>query len=238
MRVHIYIVSLLLIDSFPLSPQLLQQWMYKQDLMNRYCGFDVCAILSLSQCTSAQGMYSGISRKYIYRPRTKYNGKVMFSVCLSVHWEGGYPSLWFQVPSLPLVPGLFQGRRGYPGLWSQVPSLPLVPGVFQGGRGYPGLWSQVLSRGRGGGTPVRSKVRVPPPLPARIRMGGGGTPVRSYVRVAPSPPSPPPPDSTHRGQDTPRAVRLLRSSKRTRILVYYVFLLYTLIFVIILSVYK
>ena len=40
---HIDIVTLsLIIDSFPLSPQLLQQWMYKQDLMNRYCGFDVC----------------------------------------------------------------------------------------------------------------------------------------------------------------------------------------------------
>ena len=56
---HIDIVTLsLIIDSFPLSPQLLQQWMYKQDLMNRYCGFDVCAILLLFECryrTFAQG---------------------------------------------------------------------------------------------------------------------------------------------------------------------------------------
>ena len=63
MHIDIVILSLI-IDSFPLSPQLLQQWMYKQDLMNRYCGFDVCGILSLSECryrTCARG----ISSKYI-----------------------------------------------------------------------------------------------------------------------------------------------------------------------------
>ena len=78
-----------------------------------------------------------------YRPHTKYDGKVIFSVCLSVHWGRGYPSL--------LVPGISGPRsfsgwgRGYPGLWSQVLSLVLAngKGVPQSrsllGRGYPVL---------------------------------------------------------------------------------------------------
>ena len=50
----------------------------------------------------------------------------------------GYPSLWFQVPSLPLVPGPFWGRDG---------STPVSgPRSSPGGRGggYP---SQVLNQG-------------------------------------------------------------------------------------------
>ena len=61
-----------------------------------------------------------------YRPRMKYDRKVMFSVCQSVHWGGGYPSLWFQVPSL---------GRGYPSFWSQVPSWGGEGQVL--GQGYP-----------------------------------------------------------------------------------------------------
>ena len=49
---------------------------------------------------------------HIYQPPTKYNRKVIFSVCLSVHQgRWGYSDLWFQVPSLPLVPGPFSGGR-------------------------------------------------------------------------------------------------------------------------------
>ena len=155
MRVHIYIVPLLLIiDSFPLSPQLLQQWMYKQDLMNRYCGFNVCAILSLSRCTSAQGMCSGsAARIFTARIHGKDGeGTVFTGGCLSTP-RVGVPHLYPII--LPLVPCSFW-VWGYLSDWSQVPS-----------RGYPSDWSQVPSWGYqvpgGGGGVLQSQVGYPSP---------------------------------------------------------------------------
>ena len=84
-----------------------------------------------------------------------------------------------------------------PGLWFQV--------LFPGKRGYPSLWSQVSSGrpgGRAGGTQVRTSTWVPPsPQPLPKPGPGQGTPL--------------PPDTTLHGQDVPRAVRLLRSRRRT-----------------------
>ena len=47
--------------------------------------------------------YNTIFFSYYYRPRTKYGGKVIFSICLSVHGGGG------GVLPLLLVTGPFQG---------------------------------------------------------------------------------------------------------------------------------
>ena len=67
---------------------------------------------------------------YIYRPHTEYDGKVMFSVCLSTggppNWGGGAP-------------------RGYPPNWGGTGGTPPTGGGRP--RGYPPNW------GGGGGCP-------------------------------------------------------------------------------------
>ena len=64
-----------------------------------------------------------------------YDGKVIFSVCPSVHHQGVYPRQLCQVS-----PFTASGPRSFPGeyssLWSQVPC-----------REYHSLWSQVLLGG-------------------------------------------------------------------------------------------
>ena len=117
--------------------------------------------------------------RYFYRPRPKYDGKVVCSICLSVHPEGGYPSIWFQVPSLPRVPGPFWGT---------------------GGRGYPSIWSQVLSQGRGYPSQVLDQgcpLTLPSPTPSQDQGGGRGRGgegeevPQSGPRLAVPPPPPP-----------------------------------------------
>ena len=70
-----------------------------------------------------------ISFKKLLRPRTKYDGNIMFSLCLSVHWGEGV--------GIPV-----SGSRSLPCIWSQVLSSPPPPprgGVLQSGprSGYP-----------------------------------------------------------------------------------------------------
>ena len=107
-------------------------------------------------------------------PTYEIGREVIFSVCLSVHGEGG--------------------GEGIP--------CSLVPGLC----GYPSFWSQVPSRRRD--TLVRTSIWVPPPAS------------QDQDRVPPSLARtrtgyPPPPDTTGYRQDTPRALRLLRSRRRT-----------------------
>ena len=71
------------------------------------------------------------ARGLLLPPCTKYDGKVMFPVC-SPGWGRGYPSLWFQVPSLSLSHVLSEG-------------FPVSgPSSFPRERVYP---SQVLGQG-------------------------------------------------------------------------------------------
>ena len=117
---------------------------------------------------------------------------------------GGYPSLWFQVPSQPLVqvlsgggvlqslvPGPFPGGKGYP---RQVPGPgPLPPARTRMGKGVP---SQVpgqstpsplarIRMGRGGGTPSLPQVRVPP-LNCTCLNSAGGTPLAIIIKFSES----------------------------------------------------
>ena len=83
----------------------------------------------------------------IYRPCTKHDGKVIFSVCPSVH-RGEYPSLWSQVPGRGVarpVPSLIWGgtipvsgprshRVSSGGALQYLPTPPLPP---RQGRGTP-----------------------------------------------------------------------------------------------------
>ena len=121
------------------------------------------------------------------RVRSTKGGYVFTGVCLFE--GGGYPGLWHQVPSQPLAPGPF---------W-EVPPSP-VNGPVQ---------SPVPGPVGGGDTPARTG-QAPP-------RTGQGYPSRQERGYSPSP-----------GQDrgthlinmratnaTPRAVRLLRSRRRT-----------------------
>ena len=88
---------------------------------------------------------------YFYRPRTKYDGKVIFSVCLFVHrGRGGTPAHW----SWSVVPGPLLGK-GVP-LISGPRSFPCS---WLGGRGY-------LSQAQ-----RRAPLLPPPPPPARTSTG-------------------------------------------------------------------
>ena len=95
-----------------------------------------------------------------YRPRTKYDGKVMFSVCPSVHRGGREGEERGGIP--------VSRSRSLPCLWSQVLSGE-GEGREDGGR-YPSLWSQVLSWG---GYPSHGLGQgYPSPLPlVRTRTG-------------------------------------------------------------------
>ena len=132
-----------------------------------------------------------------YRPRTKYDEKVIFLVCLSVHWgrgeEGGTQ---------------ISGSRFLPCLWSQVLSgrggTPVSgPRSFpHGGRGR-GYSSQVLGQGTllartrgwgegwgevGEGIPRSGPGSgYPSPQPGPGQVGEGDTPVRSKIRIPPAP---------------------------------------------------
>ena len=88
--------------------------------------------------------------------------KVMFSLCLSFHtwWGGGFPSLWSQIPSQPLVPHPFLG----------VP-YPLIPCLFQEypspgwypGQGYPPDWGTPWPGQDWGTLPARTGLGYPQP---------------------------------------------------------------------------
>ena len=133
-----------------------------------------------------------------YRPSTKYNGKVIFSVCLSVHQEGT----------------LLSGPRSFPGDWVHQS---LVPGPFSGGWGTPVRNYPPPARtrtGRGDGYPSQALGQGTSSLQARSSMGEG----RDYPSQVPGQGTPLPPDSTRHGLDTPRMVHLLWSCKRTFLL--------------------
>ena len=133
-------------------------------------------------------------------------GKVLFSqVCFCLQEGEGVPQI--------TGPWSFPGGGGTPGLWSQVLSW---------GSGVLLSWS--WTRGRGGGTPVRSYAQGTPLPLARTRMGypplpwpGLGQGYTPPLHPSPwtsmgyfTPPRPPPPGRTHHGLDTARAVCLLR----------------------------
>ena len=108
----------------------------------------------------------------VFIPRTKYDGKVMFSVRLSVHrMRGGTPA---------------SGCRSLPCLWSQV---------LSGGKGYSSLLSQVLSPGEGKGkrrgekAPQSGPRSVVPssPWPGPRWGDGGGYPSQVLGQRYPSP---------------------------------------------------
>ena len=85
------------------------------------------------------------------------------------------------------------GSTQFTGSWS------LVPGPFRESRGYlTGLWSQGREDQERG--PTQPEKYPPPPLLAPTRTA--------------DPPPPLSPRQDH-GQDTPRAVRILRSRRRT-----------------------
>ena len=105
----------------------------------------------------------------IITARIRRTGKVIVSVCLSVHTREGGTHLYPII--LPLVPCPFWGRRypisipsyfhwshvlsrGYPSDWSQVPSgrYPSPAGGTQG-QGTPPARDGVPSNGQGWGTP-------------------------------------------------------------------------------------
>ena len=89
---------------------------------------------------------------YIYRPRTKYEGRYCFHRCLSVNISGGGYS----------IPGLDGGGGGV----NPIPGLDVgggTPGLDDGG-GIPGLDGEGHSRsGWGGGTPGLDGGGYPPP---------------------------------------------------------------------------
>ena len=125
--------------------------------------------------------FGGFSRKPNYRPRTNYDVKVLFSqVC--VCQQGGYPSLWSDVPSpasgsmsflgVPPRPVTGPVQNSFPGLaWGVLQSL--VPGSFSS------LLSQVLFRG-GGHPSFCSKVLFPgkgyPSVWSQVIFQGKGVP--------------------------------------------------------------
>ena len=117
-------------------------------------------------------------------PAYEVRRKVMFSVCLFTRGR---------------VPGPFWGRE----------------------RDTPSLWSKVLSEGEGRkdlGTrdwstwgrwyPSQDQhMGTPPPPPSQDqKRGTPTTPLTSPLQNRSIPRSPPPPDTTHYGQDTPRPV--------------------------------
>ena len=93
---------------------------------------------------------------------------VLTGICLSVHRGRGYPSLWSQVPSQPLVPCPCRGW-GVPSLWSQVHStrpggIPLSWSWQRGEGGYPSQDQYSLPRpGQHMGTPNPTPPHPPPP---------------------------------------------------------------------------
>ena len=143
----------------------------------------------------------------------------MFSLCLSVHRGGGVPcslvpGFWSQVLSWGKGDTSVSGPRSLPGgMWDGVPLSWSWPGGGEGGSGYPVLV--------GGGTLVttstwvlplaRSRTGVPRP-PAIPGQGYLPPPGQDQDRGIPFL------DTTRYGQDAPRAVRLLRSRRRTFLL--------------------
>ena len=97
-----------------------------------------------------------------YRPRTKYDGNVIFSVCLSVHQRGawGYPRLCFQ----------FHSGGGGTQLGLQYPRPHPPPGQD---RDTPSPPTPPLSQDQDRGTPPR-RGQVMPRALSLLRFPGGG----------------------------------------------------------------
>ena len=116
----------------------------------------------------------------------------MLLLCLSVH-IGGYPSLWSQVPSQPLVPCPFwwvtpasgsMSFLGYLSLWSHVLWRRGVPSPSQGVPspvwGYPSLnW--------GYHSPVLGTPWLGPGYHSQARTGMGYLPARRGLGYPPQP---------------------------------------------------
>ena len=120
-----------------------------------------------------------------YCPHTKYDGKVKFSVRLSVHQGGGgNPAPWSMVPGPFLEVPMVSGSMSFPWSW-------------QGGGWYP---SQVLSQEYPSprSSLSRTRTEVSPSFPSKAQNRGAPPPplhplARTRIGVAPSPAASPPP---------------------------------------------
>ena len=136
-------------------------------------------------------------------------GKVIFSVCLSVHTGGGYPTRCrWGVPwpnggwGYPARSRWGYPRRGYP---SQV--------CTGGGITWPGQDKGYPSQGWGIPCPG---MRYPHPEMGYPLSRDGVHPIQGWVPPHPEMPPPPPGIGQQMGVlDTPRAVCHLRSRRRT-----------------------
>ena len=96
----------------------------------------------------------------IYRPHPKDGGKVLFSVCLSVHISGGYPVRSRGYPIPGLAGGVPHPRSGWGGTPSQVWLGGTPSQVWPGGYLIPGLARGVPHPRSGWGVPhPRSRER-------------------------------------------------------------------------------